>query len=115
MNNPASRMAMYIDARSISSGMSKKPAIVRREVLRKMKRGVDRLPYQGPDPAISPSTPNGWRIAVAAVLERYPVVIPEVHPFEAKYLEGRFKWQQSVARPLPEELVSYVMKENRGK
>lgn len=90
-------------ARGLASGLSSKPAIIRRELLRKMKRGVERLPSQGPDPAISDATPNGWRIAVAPVLERYPVVVPEPHPFEAKYLEGRFKWQQSIARPMPEE------------
>jgi hypothetical protein len=35
-------------------------------------------------------------------VERYPVVIPDPHPFSAKYLEGLFLWKQAVARPIPE-------------
>lgn len=86
------------------SGISSNHAVVMRNVLRKVKRGIDRLPSQGPDPAISAQTPHGWRLASAAVLERYPVVVPRVHPFEEHYLKGRFLWESSVARPAPEEL-----------
>jgi hypothetical protein len=77
--------------------------IVMRNVLRKVRQGVDRLASQGPDPAVTDATPLGWRIAAAAFVERYPLIVPEPHPFEALYREGRFKWQQSVARPIPEE------------
>lgn len=84
--------------------MSTNPAIIRRNVLRKVKRGIDRLPSQGPDPAETARTPNGWRIAAAAVLERYPTVMPEPHDFESKYLRGRFIWESSVSRPGAEEL-----------
>jgi hypothetical protein len=48
---------------------STKTAIVRRNVLRKMRQGVARLASQGPDPAVSSATPLGWRIAAAAVVE----------------------------------------------
>jgi len=66
-----------------------------------MKRGIDRLPSQGPDPAAEYT--NGWRLAAAAVLERYPVVIPEPHPFDVEYQRGRFLDRQSAARPAPVE------------
>jgi hypothetical protein len=85
-----------------ATGLSSRYNVIRRNVLRKVRRGIDRLPSQGPDPAISDVTPNGWRIAAAAVVERYPVVIPDPHPFAAKYLEGLFLWRQAVARPIPE-------------
>jgi hypothetical protein len=97
-----------------SAGLSTRHNVVRRNVLRKVRRGVDRLPTQGPDPAISDVTPNGWRIAAAAVVERYPVVMPDPHPFAAKYLEGRFLWQQSVARPIPESWFESDRDESGG-
>jgi hypothetical protein len=87
-----------------TAGLSSNHAIIRRNVMRKVKRGVDRLPSQGPDPAVTAKTPRGWQIAAAAVVERYPTVVPEPHPFEERYLRGRFIWQSSVARPAPEEL-----------
>lgn len=87
-----------------STGLSSNPAIIRRNVLRKVKRGIERLPSQGPDPAVTERTPNGWRIAAAAVLERYPTVIPEPHEFEQRYRRGRFIWESSVSRPAAEEL-----------
>jgi hypothetical protein len=84
--------------------LSSNPAIIQRNVLRKVKRGIERLPSQGPDPAVTKRTPNGWRIAAAAVLERYPTVMPEPHDFEHKYRRGRFIWESSVSRPVADEL-----------
>lgn len=83
-------------------GVSNNPAITRRNVMRKMKLGIDRLPSQGPDPAAK--FRDGWRLAAAAVVERYPVVIPEQDPFEAEYLEGRFLEEQRRARPILPEM-----------
>jgi hypothetical protein len=101
-------------ARAAVRGLSTRHNVIRRNVLRKVRRGIDRLPTQGPDPAISDVTPNGWRIAAAAVVERYPVVMPDPHPFAAKYLEGRFLWQQSVARPIPESWFESDRDESGG-
>ncbi len=66
-----------------------------------MKRGLDRLPSQGPDPAAN--FKHGWRLAAAAVLERYPVVVPEPDDFEYEYQKGRFMDEQSKQRPAPVE------------
>lgn len=93
---------MSAAARAGRLGLSSKPSIIRRNVLRKMKRGIDRLPSQPPDPAAL--TPNGWRVAAAAIVERYPTIYPLPHPFDEKYYRGRFLWQSSVARPASEEL-----------
>ena len=79
--------------------IAQKPAITRRNVMKKMKRGIDRLPSEGPDPASK--FKNGWQLAAAAVLERFPVVIPEPDPFEAEYLKGRFLDQQKRGRQAP--------------
>lgn len=78
--------------------ISNNARIVRQNVLRKMKKGVERLPSQGPDPA--GSFGKGWRLACAAVVERYPVVTPECDPFESEYLTGRFLEMQRRARPI---------------
>lgn len=69
--------------------------------MRKLKRGLDRLPSQGPDPAAS--FKHGWRLAAAPVLERYPIIVPEEDPFELEYQTGRFLDAQSKARPAPAE------------
>lgn len=82
--------------------LSPKANIVRRNVLRKVKQGIERLPSQGPDPAAS--FKHGWRLASAAVLERYPVITPEADPFEAEYLTGRFLEMQRRARPISPSL-----------
>lgn len=85
----------YRNTRSISN----KYNIVRSNVLRKVKQGIDRLPSQGRDPACS--FKHGWRLASAAVIERYPVITPELDPFEAEYLQERFLAQQKNARAIP--------------
>lgn len=72
------------------------------QVLRKVKKEVDRLPSQGRDPA--DSFQHGWRHASAIMLERYPVIIPEQHEFEHEYLKGRFLAQQQESIPIPMEL-----------
>lgn len=84
--------------RSHSRHISNDPHIVRYNVLRKIKKGIDRLPSQGPDPASS--FKHGWRLACAAVIERYPVVTPDCDPFESEYLTGRFLEMQRRARPI---------------
>lgn len=86
---------LHHNTRSISN----KHNIVRRNVLRKVKQGIDRLPSQGPDPASS--FKHGWRLASAAVIERYPLITPELDPFEAEYLTARFVAQQKNARAVP--------------
>ena len=78
-----------------------KITILENKVRRKMKRGVDRLPSEGKDPASE--FKHGWRLATAAVLERYPVIIPEPDPFEAEYLKGRFLDEQKRSRPIAPE------------
>lgn len=85
----------------MSTQLSKKANIVRHHVMRKIKKGVDRLPSQGPDPASSYK--HGWRLASAAMLERYPIVIPDMHPFDQEYSIGKFLYQQKHARPVPKE------------
>lgn len=65
---------------------------------RKMKQGIDRLPSQGPDPA--DKFRLGWRLASAAVVERYPIVMPDVEEFEDEYRIGRFTEQQHRARTI---------------
>lgn len=70
--------------------------------MRKMKRGIDRLPSQGPDPAAS--FREGWRLASAAVVERYPVITPDTDPFESDYLTERFLEMQRRARPISPSL-----------
>lgn len=82
-------------------GISNNARIIRQRTMVKMKRGLERLPSQGPDPAAA--FKHGWRLAASAVLERYPVVIPEPDPFESEYQIGRFLDQQSKARPAPLE------------
>lgn len=82
--------------------ISNKASVVRRNVLRKYKRGIDRLPSQGADP--SAQFKHGWRLASAAVIERYPVITPEVSDFESDYLLGRFLEQQRCARPVSARL-----------
>lgn len=89
------KLLRAVGTRSISNN----PRIIRSNVMRKIKKGADRLPSQGPDPAAQ--FKNGWRLASAAVLERYPVVTPDVDPFEQEYVEGRFLEQQKHARPMP--------------
>lgn len=73
--------------------------IIERNVLRKIKKGVDRLPSQGPDPAAQ--FKHGWQLASAAMLERYPVVSPDPHPFIEEYETNRFLDAQKRARPIP--------------
>eukprot|EP00172_Hildenbrandia_rubra_P003954 Plantae.Rhodophyta-Hildenbrandia_rubra.ctg7117.p1 GENE.Plantae.Rhodophyta-Hildenbrandia_rubra.ctg7117~~Plantae.Rhodophyta-Hildenbrandia_rubra.ctg7117.p1 ORF type:complete len:281 (+),score=47.56 Plantae.Rhodophyta-Hildenbrandia_rubra.ctg7117:79-921(+) len=75
--------------------------ILRKIVQRKLKHGIDRLAFEGPDPAAK--FKHGWRLASAAVLERYPIVIPEIDPFDEEYCRGRFEAQNSWARPIPKE------------
>ncbi|KAI0562294.1 39S ribosomal protein L46 mitochondrial [Gracilaria domingensis] len=75
---------------------------IEQHVLKKVKRGLDRLPKEGPDPAAN--FKHGWRLAAAAVLERYPVVTPDPHKFEYEYRLGRFIDQQKRARPIPAHL-----------
>lgn len=94
-------------------GISSDPAIVRRNVMRKIKRGIDRLPSQGPDPAAS--FKQGWRIATAAVVERYPVVTPEADPFEAEYITGRFLEMQRRARPISPSMFLTEKDEAEGR
>lgn len=85
----------YQSTRSISNNHN----IVRSNVLRKVKKGIDRLPSQGPDPASS--FKHGWRLVSAAFIERYPVITPELDPFEAEYLTARFIARQKSARAIP--------------
>lgn len=85
----------------MSTHLSKKANIVRRNVLHKIKKAVDRLPSQGPDPASSYK--HGWRLASAAMVERYPIILPEMHPFEEEYNTGRFLYEQSRSKPMPKE------------
>lgn len=82
--------------------ISNRASVVKRNTLRKIKQGIDRLPSQGPDPAAS--FKHGWRLASAAVVERYPVITPEADPFEEDYLTGRFLEMQRRARPIPASL-----------
>lgn len=82
--------------------ISNNPWIIKRSVLRKVKHGIDRLPSQGPDPAAS--FKESWRLASAAVVERYPVITPDVDPFESEYLTGRFLEMQRRARPISPSL-----------
>lgn len=82
--------------------ISNRASVVKRNTLRKIKQGIDRLPSQGPDPAAS--FKNGWKLASAAVVERYPVITPEPDPFEQEYLTGRFVEMQRLARPIPTNL-----------
>ena len=70
-------------------------------IKKKMRRGIERFPFEGPDP--SKAYTNGWRLASAAVLERYPVIVPEPPAFEASYLRGKFHAQNSWSRPISEE------------
>lgn len=84
-----------------SRGISNKAAIIRRNVMRKVKKGVDRLPSQGLDPAAR--FKHGWRIAAAAVLERYPLVVPDLDPFDEEYRLGKFVDEQKRSRPMPVE------------
>lgn len=93
--------ASRLPARPLAS-LSRKAAIVRRNTARKMKRGLERLPSQGRDPA--DAFANGWRIAAAAVLERYPIVVPLPGDVEAEYQTGRFLDEQRKARPMDERL-----------
>lgn len=60
---------------------------------------MDRLPFEGPDP--SAAYKHGWRLAAATILERYPVIIPDRHPFENEYLTQRFLAEQRVSLPAP--------------
>lgn len=87
--------------RSLSTQVSQNPGIVEHYVRRKIRKQVDRLPCQGADPA--DSYKHGWRLASAVMLERYPIVMPEMHPFEADYVRGRFLDQQLHAKPMPIE------------
>lgn len=82
--------------------ISNKGKIIESQVLRKMRRKIDRLPSQGPDPANAYK--HGWRLASATMLERYPIITPDVHPFQNEYLEGRFLDQQRKSRPMPAEV-----------
>ncbi|PXF43426.1 39S ribosomal protein L46, mitochondrial [Gracilariopsis chorda] len=79
--------------------LPKRLKLLQDHVRKKLKRGVDRLPKDGPDPAAQ--FKHGWRLATAAVLERYPVITPDLHPFEDKYLLGRILEMQKRARPIP--------------
>lgn len=81
--------------------ISNNPRIVQSQVLRKIKKGIDRLPSQGKDPALA--FKNGWRLASATILERYPTIIPEQHPFEHEYLQNRFLAHQLQSIPMPSE------------
>lgn len=85
----------------MSSYLSKKPNLVMNYVLRKIKTKVDRLPSQGPDPASAYK--HGWRLASAAMLERYPIILPELHPFEEEYKIGKFIYEQARSKPMPKE------------
>lgn len=96
LSNPQA-LASIAQSRAAAT-LSRKTAIVRRNTARKMKRGLERLPSQGPDPAAAFS--NGWRIATAAVLERYPIVVPMPGEFEAEYQTGKFLDEQSKSRPM---------------
>lgn len=87
--------------RSLSTHLSQKGAIVEHHVRRKIRKGVDRFPSQGADPAAAYR--HGWRLASAVMLERYPIVLPEMHPFDAEYVQGRFLDQQLHSRPMPME------------
>eukprot|EP00171_Calliarthron_tuberculosum_P017180 IDg17180t1 len=81
----AAATAMHAAApRAPSRPISSNPRIIRAQTMRKMKRGLDRLPSQGPDPAAS--FKHGWRLAAAPVLERYPLILPEMDEFEEEYL-----------------------------
>lgn len=82
--------------------ISKNPRVLESQVMRKIKKKIDRLPSQGKDPASA--FKHGWRYASATMLERYPVVIPECHPFEEEYLKGRFLADQRRSKPIPPEL-----------
>ncbi|CAN8067424.1 unnamed protein product [Agarophyton chilense] len=75
---------------------------IEQHVLKKVRRGLERLPKEGPDPAAN--FKHGWRLAAAAVLERYPVVTPDPHKFEHQYLLDRFIDRQKRARPIPTDL-----------
>eukprot|EP00177_Eucheuma_denticulatum_P005969 GFKZ01010883.1.p1 GENE.GFKZ01010883.1~~GFKZ01010883.1.p1 ORF type:complete len:303 (+),score=15.34 GFKZ01010883.1:32-910(+) len=76
--------------------------VVRRDVLRKVKQKVDRLANQPPDPASS--FRHAWRLASAAIVERYPVITPKLDPFEQQYLTDRFLARQRNARALPPDM-----------
>ena len=89
------KLLRAVGTRSISNN----PRIIQSSVMRKLKKGVDRLPSQGPDPAAK--FKHGWRLASAAVLERYPVITPEQDPFEKEYLEGQFLERQRWQRAMP--------------
>lgn len=74
------------------------PRTIQSKLMRKIKLKVDRLPSQGRDPA--DAFKHGWRLASATMLERYPVVTPDPHPFEEEYLKGRFLAEQLRSIPI---------------
>lgn len=87
--------------------------IIKSNLLRKVKKGIDRLPSQGPDPASQ--FKHGWRLASAAILERYPVITPDIHPFENEYLKDRFLDEQLRCKPIPKEYFLSEREKMEGK
>lgn len=75
------------------------PWRIEKDVTKKVKRGIDRLPKEGPDPAAR--FKHGWRLSAAAVLERYPLITPEPGKFVQDYLLGRFLDAQKRAKAIP--------------
>lgn len=95
------KAAYFARHKQLTRSISNNPRIIKSQLLRKIDKKVDRLPSQGVDPASAYK--KGWRLACATMLERYPTITPDIHPFENEYLEGRFLDEQLRSCPMPAE------------